>query len=202
MRIYVYQLILLILSTVYYYFRITYIRKNENRVKKLKIGFLVINMGTLIFISGFRGASVGTDTRTYLSLYNISKSLTWSELFDQRVEWAYGIVAKLCSLVYDNHQFYIFIFSLIIGVGFAVIIYKSSDDVPLSVFLYVTLRIYSQSMNIMRQSVAIMLVGIAYLFIKEKKWLKATILIILATGFHTTAIVGLSIPGDSEPPFR
>lgn len=195
MRIYVYQLILLLLTTIYYYFKKYNIKNNSNSIRRLKIGFLVINMGTLILISGLRGISVGTDTKAYLLLYDNSKSLSWSELFNQRVEWAYGILTKVCSLIYDDHQFYLLVFSFIIGVGFAYIIYKSSDDIPLSLFLYVTLRIYSQSMNIMRQSVAIMLIGIAYLFIKEKKWIKSTLIIILATGFHTTAIIGfLLIP--------
>lgn len=172
-----------------------HIGKNENNTKKLKIGFLVINMGTLIFISGLRGISVGTDTRTYLSLYTVSRSLTWLEVFEQRVEWGYGMVTKICILIYDNPQFYFFIFSCIIGLGFAYFIYKTSDDIPLSVFLYVTLRIYSQSMNIMRQTVAMMLVALAYLFIKEKKMIRSILLIALATGFHTTAIVGfLLIP--------
>ena len=75
--------------------------------------------------------------------------------------------------------------------GFSILIYKYSNSVWMSVFLFYSLGYFGASMNTIRQCIAMTIIFLAYHFILENKIKLFLISVILATTFHKTAIVFL-----------
>lgn len=57
-------------------------------------------------------------------------------------------------------------------------------------FLFYTLGFYGSSLNILRQYIALLIILLAYEYMRKKKIFVAIILILLASQFHATALIG------------
>ncbi|MGI5970908.1 MAG: EpsG family protein [Oscillospiraceae bacterium] len=68
--------------------------------------------------------------------------------------------------------------------------HKKDISIPLSLFFYYTL-IFSVTLNGIRQSIAFSIVFYAYRYIREKKFLKYFLFVLLATLFHNTSVICL-----------
>lgn len=160
---------------------------NQNRKKK--IIYLVLTFGIFVMLSALRSNSVGNDTSAYLRLFsNISISEDISR-YSWRYESGYLWLNKILSLVSANPQIILVVTSIIIMGGYARFIYKYSNNVWLSVYLFFTLGYFGMSMNTVRLNIAIVIILYSYDFLREKKLFKFALTVILASLFHRTAIV-------------
>ena len=165
----------------------------ENQKTKKRIYILAVIQ--LIFILGFRLlGTVGKDWIYYSKYYDLQLNWNLAELLDyQRYEIGFKLLTKVLSLIYNNTQFYVFIIGVISVVPVAFIIYKYSKMPFLSLIIYVTLDFYTFNFAGLRQGIAIAIIFFSYKYIVENKFLKFILCIILATLFHTSAIVFLPI---------
>ena len=151
---------------------------------------------TLMFVFLFltmalRDKSVGTDTLGYSWVYegiananDFRTALTWSSISSSPI---YVGIHYLVSRIIVNYQIAIAINSAVISLSFYYYIKNNSCDYCFSVFLFIALCMYSESMNGSRQFMAIGIALNAYSLIKEnRKSKKGWILYIIALGIHNT----------------
>lgn len=149
--------------------------------------FAFISLGIFMILSAFRNETVGSDTLEYLNIYDMIVEKSWMSVRNMGLEDGYSYFNKLChSCLYIDNAilignallFYILVINLI---------RKKSVNSYFSVFVFICLYIPFAQMNIMRQMIAISIIGYAYFYMLDNKMIKTTILILIAAQFHTSA---------------
>lgn len=159
---------------------------NFERELKDKL-FLSVSFLILTAVSAFRGIDVGTDTKNYMDIFrryvlNVS---------DPHSEPGFALLNQLISYITDSPQSIIIVSSILINLGFMHFIYHNSKNAWLSVYIYITLFYYFFSFNLVRQFIAISVVLFAWNSLKQGKIIRFILLVLLASTFHTTALISL-----------
>ncbi|AKP76103.1 Transmembrane protein EpsG [Priestia megaterium Q3] len=181
-----YVYVALLIATVLIHFVCLIIQNNRRR----KISFLIISSIPFIVIMGMRDRFVGTDAIQYYSAFKniIASDYGWLDYKETRYEVGYYLLNKIVGVFTQDPQIFLFITSIIIVTGIFVFIYQNSKNPFISVLLFQTLYFYCNSFNLLRQYIALAIAINCIFFIKEKKLFKASLVIILASTFHTSAL--------------
>lgn len=143
----------------------------------------------MFFLAAFRLETVGNDSDNYLYLFNYIKDGGSIQVWSTRYEWGYLIFNKYIAEFWKN-QYAIFVMSsLVIYLLFWHIIKRYSKMYWMSVFLFLTLGLYSNSVNVIRLAMAYSICMLAYGMLQQNKYIAFIGLVILATLFHSTAAV-------------
>lgn len=137
-----------------------------------------------IFISSIR-KEVGTDYNTYTT-----KQIP--DILDgvgSYIEIGYILLVKVFYKIFNNYQCIFIITSIIIIVLIFKYIYDESCYIWLSIYIFVASSIFNQSMNIMRQFIAVAIFLNSIKYIIDRNWLKYFTLIFISSCFHRTAII-------------
>ncbi|MUK87417.1 hypothetical protein GMD78_03245 [Ornithinibacillus sp. L9] len=166
------------LLAITYFFYIT--KLNNYKINNTNV-FLFIFSIILLVISGMR-YGVGTD---FFSYYNYYLNFT---LLDGVFEPFYNILNYLSYRISDNPQFLIFITSFII-IGLVYIsINRFSINSSMSVVIFVFGFFYFDSMNVIRQYIAaVIILFAAHQYLLRNKNLFFIFSVVLATLFHYSA---------------
>lgn len=151
----------------------------------------VILFCILLLLSIFRDLSVGTDYRGYYMVFKTIGSHTFLDPVTQEILWkgerGWYYMNKLIY-VYGNFFAYILCFYFITYF----LIFKTIHDksiIPLfSILLYYLGCYYFVSYNVMRQAIGFSFFIYAIRFIEERKFLKYTLVLIVGSFFHLSAI--------------
>lgn len=115
--------------------------------------------------------------------------LTWSAALTFSKEFLHTILRKAIMSVFHDPQAYFFITAFFI-VGVFFLTYKEySPDFPLSILAFYCTYGYFTSNNITRQYIAIALTMLAWRYIIKRKPIPFAILVLLAVGFHVSAVI-------------
>ena len=155
--------------------------------KKNKIALLAAFL-VLFIISAFRDISVGTDTKGYLMLFE-----RVNQGIDIRQELLWQKLNQFIASMGGDFEVLLIISSVLVLAPIFVIAQKYSTNPMLSIFFYYTLYLYFPSLNITRQAIAVSLILIAIVFLYNNKRKYFLFFVILATGFHTTALAALCL---------
>lgn len=151
-------------------------------IKKSHI-FAFLSFLPLLVVSALR-FQVGVDYNSYAYIFERIK-------LDQSVhaEVGYKILNKLVLLFTNNSQAIFAVTSVITLSLIFCGIYKYSTNPPLSIFLFVTMGYLFSSFNILRQYIAIAIIFVALNLIKENKFWRFLVLVLIAMMFHKTTII-------------
>ena len=143
----------------------------------------------LVIVSGFR-YKVGTDYNTYENIfYQIINGN--NDLKSLNIEWGYYILNKIGMFLFENPQI-IFLLSTIIIITFYTLgIIRRSNDIIFSFWTFLGLGMFFNSMNGLRQFIAISIIFYAYSFLEKDKFRSFILLGLVACLFNTTAIIPL-----------
>lgn len=155
---------------------------------------IVIIVVMLSVIAGFRATSVGSDTSTYSHMfYWIADSYTLKQAFDVSTINApvYVTYTWLLGKAGFSHQMLLLMNAVITNIGVGVFIKRTCDKPATAFLIYFSLAMFFESMNGMRQYVAISLVANAYIDFYERgiTSVRGWVLFGLAVGIHSTALV-------------
>ena len=118
------------------------------------------------------------------------KSSSWSEYYNPELyEIGFQFFVYVLSRVFNNAQWLIVISSAIYVSAVCYFIYKNSNDIAMSLVMYVTLDLMTFQMQGMRQAIAMSLCLFAYECAKNKKLIPFILLCILAAMMHRTALI-------------
>lgn len=142
---------------------------------------------TLSLFAGIRSYRVGTDSGAYTRDFRISLDIYNFE-FNELVEPGYQFL-KYALLRLTNDYFWLFfITALIVVYCYLTIIRKHSVNYWFSVFLFITLGVYTFFFNGLRQGLAMAIFALALPYLLEKRLISYLILCFLASLFHNTAL--------------
>lgn len=170
---------------------------------------MAISLFFPVAIAAFRADIIGTDVQVYArQLYNIAiNSKNFDEFLNMKwyaiwrfkevseFELGYTILvylsAKLKSFAFllGCTQF-LTIFPLYLSLNRYKNRYKYIVTIGLSIYY---LLFFNMSLNMMRQWIAMTMIMLAYVHLKDSKYVQSTIIFIIAVLFHRTAIIGLGV---------
>lgn len=188
MSIYIFYYILLILQAA-----LLSLNSNINRLYKKIILFL--GCIEIIILMGLRHCSVGADTFAYISAlydyseYDFTTLLKMGSVFPYKFEFGYLWLTKICAFFHLDYNLFLIIIASLIYIPTYKLIYRFSPFPILSISIYFGLGLFSYSIGIFRQFIAISIIvsGIDYIINRElAKW---CFVVIFATLFHTSALI-------------
>ena len=170
---------------------------------------MAISLFFPVAIAAFRADIIGTDVQVYArQLYNIAiNSKNFDEFLNMKwyaiwrfkevseFELGYTILvylsAKLKSFAFllGCTQF-LTIFPLYLSLNRYKNRYKYIVTIGLSIYY---LLFFNMSLNMMRQWISMTMIMLAYVHLKDSKYVQSTIIFIIAVLFHRTAIIGLGV---------
>ncbi|MGX7164019.1 EpsG family protein [Enterococcus massiliensis] len=170
--------------------------------EKREKAYLFFSFVAFFSLSAFRSINVGNDTLDYKLLFESLKTVPVSN-FTWRYESGYLYFNKFIQFFSDNSQALFIVSAAIICLGYALFINKFSDTVWVSVYLFFMLRYFDLSMNVLRQSLAMVILFFGFnLLIKEKKIRYFVLTVLLASLFHKTALIFLVLIFLNKIKFR
>jgi transmembrane protein EpsG len=180
MIIYISMLIISILFLI--------LEKKANK-KWIKIICCIMAIMPFFIVSAFR-YDLGTDyTRRYVFDYN----RTIQGIDVSNLEFLFKSIMKFC-IIFTEEPYLMFVITSAIVVGFILgTSFNKSKDKILSVCIFLLAGFFFDSLNIMRQYMAMSLIFFGYQFLlKSKKWYLAYVAtVIIATLIHSSAIIML-----------
>lgn len=185
-----------VLAVFIYIYGNLYRANSSNRRRKI---YLIVTFGVLILVASLRDPSVGTDLAGhYAKRFNMIGDYSWSQIptFSTTIgyEIGYCYFTRFLHLFSNDVQFFIFVTSFLMCAAFGYFIYKESTDVILSTELMLFSCFYYRFMTMMRQGLAISIILVAYTLLNNserriKDYIKFALLILLASTFHSSAIL-------------
>lgn len=166
-------------------------REEKVYVKKEKIFFIIMALSMAVFV-GLRYK--GNDTDTYLSMYN-NLNTDFSD-----IDWSIGsnpgfwVVNKLLKSWNLSGQSFLMFYAVITECIYLWFIRKYSENIWLSVFLFMTMGVYTFAMAAIKQTfaVALSLVGIDFFLRKKRSFF--VLFIVLASFFHPYSLMFFIVP--------
>jgi len=164
--------------------------------KKSPQNRLLLFVGILIpsIFAGIR-YNVGTDWRTYLSIYNYAHCHSLFDFLSQQFGREVGTwIFAQCAGILGGYQWFFFLYAFAMLAIVVHVLRTQYPKVPLgqAVFVFL-LGTFTGGFNIMRQSLAacIIFAGMKYVF--ERKPGKYGLSILIASAVHTSAFICLPI---------
>lgn len=142
---------------------------------------------TLVLFFSVRSNQVGTDTQVYT--YNFDNSLDVKYFdFNENVELGYQLLEYSILQFTDNYFWLFFISGLVVVYLYLKVIRKYSVNYLLSVFLFITLGVYTFFFNGLRQGIAMAIFTFALPYLLERKIILYILVCFFASLFHITAL--------------
>ena len=170
--------------------------KNENKKISNRI-FSILAILIPAILAGLRDTSIGTDVEVYLTVahklaQNYNDFFEYCSILD--LEFLYKAMVFFVTKIFGSINMVMFIQHFIICTLFFIGAKNFKEKAnPIITFSLFLLMYYNISLNIMRQFMAMSIVFYAYKFVKEEKFLKYLFYVLLATLFHSSAIISLVI---------
>ena len=149
----------------------------------LNVIIFTIVTGTLYEIPGNGG-----DYDSYRNMFNAINDFI---LPDKEV--GFYLLNFFVRQFTDKYSVTFFIFILIINFLIIKMIYKYSNNIELSLLIYIILGGYITSTNILRQFVAVAIYFYSVKYLIEKRYIKYLLMSLLAFQFHVTSIIPVVI---------
>ena len=156
-------------------------------VKSLKKQSLICSI-FMIGILSLRDIRVGKDLENYLEVFFNFSNLEIEKLMKISMEKGYLILNKIIYFISSNERMFIFIISFILIVLLKKWIDNDSKIVWLSYFIFVTFGYYFPFFNIIRQTLAMLILLLSLKSIKKRNFFHFFIYYLIAINFHYTAL--------------
>lgn len=162
---------------------------------KNKINWFIVFVfaAVLIVICGLR-SGIG-DTGYYMYRFNEYKYYKLKDFSNLDIprEKGFGILMILIGQITDSEQAFLFIVAAF-TIGLIIIsIYRYSEDIGMSLFLFYATGIYLGTMNGLRQYIVVAVFFFATKYIVENKPIRYIVLVLLMSTIHTSALFMLPV---------
>lgn len=177
---------LLILAFIVFMSAIIQNNKTKGAANNLLLAILILVTSAFI---GFR-FNVGTDYASYYRGYKYYGSMSWKDVL-MIDDPGLRILAKIGNYFTDEPAFMFFVAALIFTALIVTSIYKYTDKFLFAMFLFVCSGTFLESFNGVKQATATAVIFFGLRYVKDKKFIKYLIAVLIATIFHSTAILML-----------
>ncbi|MDU6524350.1 MAG: EpsG family protein, partial [Enterococcus sp.] len=165
----------------------------NRKIGAIRNFFIIIGLLLPVLLSTFR--TVGTDYGTYLSIFNHSSDLDLLTMLT--VELGYKEIGNTVIIwiasILGSFRWYLFIYSsATIVLTYNALKKLSPENITISYFVYLTMY-FTQSMNIIRQSLAVAIIFYGYYYLIQRDLKKYLVICIIATSFHMSALIAFPL---------
>lgn len=180
---------LLNLFSIPLYALLLYLVDIDSRKKKRILCGLV---GVQLFLTAaLRATTVGGDLENYIPAYEYISQSSWDKLLFVPFETGYVVLNKILSLMTPEVRLLLVFISGFIVFGYIRSIYRNSTIPWLSLFLFIAMGFFTESLSMLRQSIAMVVILGGLKYVEERHFGKYLLIVILAMTFHLTAVVML-----------
>lgn len=191
--------LLLILFLIVLYFSLSTSKKGNPRKK-----FIIIASFVMILLSGLRHEGVGNDTLATMLKFEETASISWQEVLsdfwlkytnpDKNIGKDPGesVFYKVLSLFTSDSRVFLFVVAVIVLSSFGLFVYRNTNSLRTILFsyiYYITLTYNYIPNSSFRQSIAFAILALAYIMLKDKKFIKYIIILLLASFFHKSVLI-------------
>lgn len=165
---------------------------NRDKIQRKK--YFVICGAIMLLVMGFRSRFLGsTDTLNYYNRMAMAiDSISWNSFCDfapERMETGFLIFTYCLSRIFSDPQWIIIISSLFFIISIFYFVTHNSDDIALSLVIYLTIGGMFFQIQGMRQALAMSICLFAYEQAKRHHLYHFILLVLFASCFHQTAII-------------
>jgi len=142
----------------------------------------------VLFVPGAIRENVGIDYTTYTN-YQIPQVLSGNN--NVKVEFLYKLVIRLGYWIGKGETYqYIFVLTNFLIILFILMyIQNQSENMVLSVFIFISGGFFAFSLSGMRQAIGVSIVLYSLKYINQRKMLKYFVFIFIASLFHSSALI-------------
>lgn len=165
-----------------------------NRSRKNRRIYLLTMFSLFLLVASLRDVTVGTDLKYYYSKYYPQfANASWNSLQSVTIsgdwEWGFCAFCKLLCYISTDVRLFIVVSSIVSIVPYGLFIEKNSKDVVFSTILYLGCHMFSMNLCVIRQAMAVGIILCGIDLLKQKKILKYCMVVLLATLFHSSAVI-------------
>lgn len=177
--------VLIGISGIRYRFKV-----NKKLIYESKTGCIDLFMLILFLMLAMRGIRCGMDTRQYLRLFYEYGTVSFLGVFeDFDHELGYKLLNKLIYVVFGDFQILILVTACVCVLPLWSFYRKESEVQSLTVALFLSVAPFVMYFSGIRQSMAMSLGVFAWYAVRERKWIRFLLLVLLAMQFHTSAFM-------------
>ncbi len=168
--------------------------ENASSSTKSKKLIFTLALFPYFILLAFKSPIVGADTMNYfrsfaaMSSYGFSDFYNFSEFGYERIEKGYILYIWLLSRISSDGQILLIATTLINTTAIYYFIKRNAKKYCLALFFLVTLGFFQFAMSGIRQTLAISIVLFGYGFLRDRKLIKFSIVVVVAMLFHKSAI--------------
>lgn len=157
--------------------------------------FLIMAVLIPSILAGLRSDEVGTDVLIYGKLLmkeadSVSSFYELNRIDITYTEKGYRLFAFLISRIFDGTGWLLFFSQLLILTCVVYVLHSLKNDFSMwKGYAYFMFCIYYLSFNLMRQSISLVFIFVAFSFLSKSKYIKFLITSLIATMFHSFAII-------------
>lgn len=166
--------------------------KQKRSLGKKTAKYIIILSGIHFgLIMCFRGFRVGVDTLMYSGIYGrVASQENIVSVINSFPKYAgYAVICKVFSFFIPNSYGYMIMTGLLIIPIVWWFIYHYSNNVILSIYLYITFFFYCSSFNVSREFIAISLGLIIYYCIDRGRLIPSIVLFFISISIHSVSLV-------------
>lgn len=149
--------------------------------------FVFITISLLTIVAGFRGVDVGIDTSNYYS--NIISGFSYHWKFREE---GFRFVSNIVMHMTGNPQLVFVICAFITNILIICRFWDFRTNISFTIAMLIYLLMYySNTLNIMRQYVAVAIVFYSSRYLFKKKYIIFLVSLFIASLFHRSALLGI-----------
>ena len=175
--------------------------KLEQKNKEVSVAIKIFAIFIPALLAGMRAIDVGTDTKLYIepafnNAINATNFFTFYKMYD--IEPLYMLFTFISAKILANVNVFMTALYFIITLLAYEIAKNNRDKAPLSITYAVFLLFYfifdfNKSLNLVRQTISILLIIYGLKYVKDKKYMKSIFITLVSILIHKTAIIGALI---------
>jgi hypothetical protein len=142
---------------------------------------------TLTLFAGLRNHTVGTDTDSYVYLFQSGPTSGYNEAF----EFGFVYIYRIVSTISGEYWLALTTVSAIVVFISLVSLRRHSTTFELSLFIFITTGIYSFQFNGARQAIAMSIFMLSFKYIWQRRPVSFLLVVLIASAFHISALVTL-----------
>lgn len=145
----------------------------------------IVCMLVICLVQSLRDSTIGTDVINYINMFN---NINWVDAED--VEPGYIFLNKVIyNFISEDEHVFLSIVSILVYTPFTIVAYKYSKLPALAFLILASFVIFIFTFSALRQSLAIAITTLSYIFVEKRKPIHFALLVLLASTFHSSAIV-------------
>lgn len=156
--------------------------------------YVFISIIIMSVLAAVRNDEIGKDILVY-----VIPSFSWAQNYDfvefmkiGNLDSGYMIFTFIITKIFNDYHWILFFIQFIISSLIYFFAYKEKEDIPMWLVMVVFLLVmYNDTLTMMRQSIAILIILLSYVSLRERKYIKTIILYISAIFFHNTAVIAI-----------